>query len=207
MLWDADGVLQRVPPGWEESIRPAIEGHVEDVDGFLAQAFWEERPALRGEVRWLDVLPGLLERWGIPDAYDDMVRVWLSIQPVEDARALVDVVRRSGVPCYLASNQDAHRARFMQENLGYPDLLDGAFYSCDLGAAKPESAYFEAILARLALSADQVLFIDDKDSNVEAAREAGLAAEVWSYREEPAVLRAHLVRHGLPVQGRGQVRD
>ena len=149
------------------------------------------------------MLPGLLERWGIPDAYDDMVRVWLSIQPVEDARALVDVVRRSGVPCYLASNQDAHRARFMQENLGYPDLLDGAFYSCDLGAAKPESAYFEAILARLALSADQVLFIDDKDANVEAAREAGLAAEVWSYREETAVLRAHLARHGLPVPVRG----
>jgi putative hydrolase of the HAD superfamily len=199
VLWDADGVLQRVPPGWQESIRPAIEGRVEDVDGFLAQAFWEERPALRGEARWLDVLPGLLDRWGVSDAYDDMVRVWLSIEPVVDSRALVDVVRRTGVRCYLASNQDAHRARFMQENLGYPDLLDGSFYSCDLGAAKPESAYFEAILARLALKADQVLFVDDNDTNVEAARDVGLAAEVWSYREETAVLRGHLVQHGLEV--------
>jgi putative hydrolase of the HAD superfamily len=199
VLWDADGVLQRVPPGGQESMRPALEGRVEDIDTVLAQALSEERPALRGEVRWLDVLPGLLDRWDLADAYDDMVQVWLSIEPVDDSRALVGEVRRAGVRCYLASNQDAHRAHFMQQNLGYPDLLDGAFYSCDLGAAKPESAYFEAILARLALDADQVLFVDDNDTNVEAAREVGLRAESWSYHEQTAVLRDHLTRHGLEI--------
>ena len=31
VLWDADGVLQRVPGGWEESMRPALEGRVDDI--------------------------------------------------------------------------------------------------------------------------------------------------------------------------------
>jgi putative hydrolase of the HAD superfamily len=199
VLWDADGVLQRVPAGGEESMRPALGGRIDDVDGFLAQAFWEERPALRGEVRWLDVLPGLLARWGIGDAYDDVVRAWLSIEPVVPARDLVRAVRRSGVRCYLASNQDARRARFMQENLGYPDLLDGELYSCDLGRAKPDLAYFEKVLERVALSPGQVVFVDDNVANVEAARSLGMAAETWSYAEPADVLREHLARHGLAV--------
>ena len=60
VLWDADGVLQRVPDGGEESMLPAVEARVEDLDGFLAETALEERPALRGEARWLDLLPGLL---------------------------------------------------------------------------------------------------------------------------------------------------
>jgi putative hydrolase of the HAD superfamily len=177
-------------------MRPAVEGRVEDVDGFLAQALREERPALTGQVSWLDVLPGLLAAWGIAEAHDDVLRAWLTIEPVAVARDLVREVRAGGVPCYLASNQDQHRASYMQERLGYPELLDGAFYSCALGAAKPDPGYFVGVLGRLGLPAEQVLLVDDNPDNVAAARGLGLAAEVWSYREEPDVLRAHLARHG-----------
>lgn len=197
VLWDADGVLQRVTTGAEESMRPALEGRVDDVDACLAQAVLAERPALTGEVRWLDVLPGLLAQWGIGESYDDVVRIWLGIEPVDVARDLVREVRAGGVACHLASNQDEHRASYMQERLGYPDLLDGAFYSCALGAAKPDPAYFAAVLDLLALAPEQVLLVDDNPANVAAARSLGLAAETWSCREDPAVLRAHLALHGV----------
>ena len=49
VLWDADGVLQTVPRGWEHTMRPVVEGHVEDVDRFLVEAFEAEAPSLRGE--------------------------------------------------------------------------------------------------------------------------------------------------------------
>jgi putative hydrolase of the HAD superfamily len=197
VLWDADGVLQRVPGG-EESMRPAVARLVEDVDGFLLEAYDAERPALRGEVRWLDVLPGLLDRWGIPDAYDELLQAWLRIQPVSAARALVPPLRAAGVACYLATNQDEHRGRFMQEHLGYDDLLDGAFYSFELGTAKPEPGYFRGIVTSLGVAPAQVLLVDDNHVNVESARTAGLRAEEWSYREPVALLRDHLARHGLP---------
>ncbi len=196
VLWDADGVLQRVPDGGEESMRPALEGRVEDLDACLEQAVLAERPALAGEVRWLDVLPGLLAEWGIAEAYDDVVRIWLGIDPVDAARDLVREVRSAGVACHLASNQDVHRASYMQERLGYADLLDGAFYSCALGAAKPDPAYFAAVLDLLVLAPERVLLVDDNPANVAAARSLGLAAETWSCREDPALLRAHLARHG-----------
>ncbi len=199
VLWDADGVLQRVPNGWEESMRPALEGRVDDVDGFLAEAYATERPALVGAVRWLDVLPALLARWGIADSFDEVLAVWLSIEEVPGVRDIVGALRASGVRCCLATNQDVHRASYMRETLGYDDLLDESFYSFELGVAKPDPPYFTGILDRLGVGAAEVMFVDDNGRNVEAARSVGLQAEVWSYREDLSVLRDHLARRGLPV--------
>lgn len=202
VLWDADGVLQRVPRGSEESMRPAVEGLVDDVDGFLAEAVRAERPALTGDVRWVDVLPGLLERWGIADARDDVLRIWLSIEEVPGTHELVRALRAAGVRCCLATNQDERRGRLMHEQLGYGDLLDGAFYSYELGLAKPDPAYFAAVADRLGVAPGRLLLIDDNTANVAAARSVGLDAEVWSHREGLRVLRDHLSRRGLPVAGR-----
>jgi putative hydrolase of the HAD superfamily len=196
VLWDADGVLQRVPGGGEESMRPAVAGLVDDVEGFLEEAVLAERPALTGDASWPEVLPGLLERWGVGAALDHVLATWLSIEPVPAARALAAEVRGRGVACHLASNQAAQRAGVMRAQLGYDDLLDGVFFSCELGVAKPDPAYYEQVLRRLDLAPGQVLLLDDNRANVGSARAVGLRAEVWSYREPVEVLRRHLVRHG-----------
>ena len=199
VLWDADGVLQRVPEGSEESMRPALEGRVADVDGFLEQAYRAELPALTGHVSWLDVLPGLLAEWGIADAYDDVLRIWLTIEPIAATHDLVSALRRSGVRCYLATNQAEHRGRYMRDDLGYLDLFDGAFYSHEMRVAKPDPEYFRVIVDTLGIAPGQALFLDDRLDNVESARSVGMRAEMWSYREDLAVLRDHLHRHGVPV--------
>ena len=199
VLWDADGVLQGLPAGWEASMRPAVGHLVDDVEGFLAEAFEAEKATLTGRARWVDVLRTLMQKWGIEDAYDDALQVWLTIEPVLESRHLVEQVRASGVRCYLATNQDVRRGTYMHENLGYADLLDGAFYSYELGLAKPDPAYFTEIARRLELPEDEVLLVDDNADNVAGAREAGLRAERWHHDDGIAALDAHLRRHDLSV--------
>lgn len=199
VLWDADGVLQHLPAGWEASMRPVVGHLVDDVEAFLAEAFAAERPALTGDARWLDVLPGLLERWGIASAYDDALRVWLTIEPVVATRELVSSLRAAGVRCFLATNQDEHRGQHMQVQLGYADLFDDTFYSYELGLAKPDPAYFSAVLERLGLPGGEVLFVDDSAANVASAREVGLRAELWHVDDGVDLLRDRLRAHGLPV--------
>ena len=196
VLWDADGVLQTVPRGWEHTMRPVVEGHVEDVDRFLVEAFEAEAPSLRGEVPWTDQLTALLERWGVPELHDRAIEAWFTILPVEPARALVRRVRAGGVACHLASNQDRTRAARMDAVHGYADLLDRRFYSCELGRAKPEPAFFEAVLAALRLPAEEVLFVDDNPVNVRTAAELGIRALCWNDREQPAVLEGWLRESG-----------
>ena len=199
VLWDADGVLQHLPAGWEASMRPVVGHLVDDVDGFLAEAFEAERPALAGRARWVEVLPVLLERWGLADSYDDAMQVWLTIEPVVETQDVVRALRRHGIRCCLATNQDEHRGRHMQETFGYADLFDATFYSYELGVAKPDPGYFTAVLDRLDAPADRVLFVDDNRANVEAARTVGLRAEQWHVDDGQPALRDHLARHGLPV--------
>jgi putative hydrolase of the HAD superfamily len=199
VLWDADGVLQHLPAGWEASMRPVVGHLVDDVEAFLEEAFAAERPALTGDARWLDVLPGLLEKWGIAHAHDDALRVWLTIEPVVETREIVERLRAAGVRCYLATNQDEHRGQHMHTALGYADLFDGAFYSYEMRVAKPDPAYFRVVLERLGLPAGEVLFVDDNAANVEAARSAGLRAEQWHVADGVDALHALLARHGLRV--------
>jgi putative hydrolase of the HAD superfamily len=197
MLWDADGVLQGLPAGWEASMRPAVGHLVDDVDGFLQEAFAAEKATLTGQARWVDVLRTLMERWGIEDAYEDALAVWLTIEPVLESRELLERVRASGVRCYLATNQDVRRGTYMHENLGYADILDGSFYSYELGLAKPDPAYFEEIARRLDLPAGEVLFVDDNFANVHSARSVGMRAERWHVDDGADALREQLRRHGL----------
>ena len=197
MLWDADGVLQGLPAGWEASMRPAVGHLVDDVEGFLAEAFAAEKATLTGQARWVDVLRDLMRRWDIEDAYEDALAVWLTIEPVVESRELLEKVRAAGVPCYLATNQDIRRGTYMHENLGYAKILDGAFYSYELGLAKPDPAYFEEIARRLDLPAGDVLFVDDNVANVESARSVGMRAEKWHLDDGVDALREVLGRHGL----------
>ena len=180
-------------------MRPVVEGHLTDLDGFLAEAFEAERPALLGQASWLDILPVLLERWGVPHLYDKALQVWLTIVPQPGVRDLVAAMRVEGVRCYLATNQTEHRGRYMVENLGYDALLDGAFWSYELGLAKPDPAFFTTILQQVGLEAGEVLFVDDSVRNVVAARSVGLGAAHWHVDHGLPALRELLRAHTLPV--------
>ena len=62
----------------------------------------------------------------------------------------------------------------MREQLDYDGLCDIDGYSCTLGVAKPEAAYFRRLLELAGVEADQALFVDDSATNIAAAREVGL---------------------------------
>ncbi len=197
VLWDADGVLQHLPGGWHAAMRPVV-GDV-DVDAFINECFVAERPTLSGEGRWTEVLPAVLERWGLEDRYDDVLGVWCRLEAADETPELVRALRSAGVACHLATNQDEHRGQVMEQLFGYDALFDRCFYSYALGVAKPEPVYFETILREIDVPADATLFIDDNLRNVESARSVGLRAEHWSIDEPVDVLREHLAKHGLPV--------
>ncbi|GLY90178.1 HAD family hydrolase [Actinoallomurus iriomotensis] len=52
-------------------------------------------------------------------------------------------------------------------------------YSCELGVAKPDRRAYELVAERLGVAPRECLFIDDNETNVLAARELGMRAEVF----------------------------
>ena len=166
---------------------------------FLDELFAAERPCFDGTEDFRRTLTEALARWGRADAVDEALAVWTEIEPEPHILAVVAELRRNDIAVALASNQQAIRAKYMSEALGYAGQFDHLFYSCLLGHAKPSEQYFEQALRRLSLPGDSVLFLDDREVNVAAARSVGLHAELAQIDRGAVGMRQLLSRYGLPV--------
>lgn len=107
-------------------------------------------------------------------------------------------MRAGGTAVSLASNQQLERARYMSQALGYEKAFDACFYSCHLGYAKLDPAYFRAILRASGTPAGEVLFLDDRPANVEAARSTGMQAEVLDIASGVGPFLQILLHRGAP---------
>ncbi len=67
-------------------------------------------------------------------------------------------------------------------------------YSCETGVAKPDRRAYEIAARRLGAAPRDCLFLDDREVNVVAAREAGMRAEVFRGPEQVRELAADLSR-------------
>lgn len=174
MLWDCDGVLQHGHVDWRERLDRTV------APGFARKVFEAELPALRGERSLRAVLADLVEQESrsgrLPVTVEDLLGIWEQFDLDLEAVALVEEVRRLGVRCLLATNQQDHRVRFMREVHGYDDIVDGAYWSSEVGSMKPDPAFFEHILDDLGVPADRVGFVDDVPANVESAHSLGIRA-------------------------------
>jgi putative hydrolase of the HAD superfamily len=194
VLLDADEVVQH-PGRWEDS----SGRFAERVTGaFLADVGELQQPALRGEIDLFESFGRVARRHGLDvDPAELFPAMWRGIVVDPESLALIAALRAGGYAVHLGTNQEHHRARYMREMLGFDRLFDVGVYSCDIGVAKPDPAYFEKAVSLIGAPAESVLFVDDKQANVDGARSVGLAAERWELSEGHDLLRRLLAGHGV----------
>lgn len=173
ILFDADGVIQNWRPSAVNEIR-ALLSKADDFQPFLQDVLAAEGPCLRGEGDFTQALQQVLNKWQIAIPATQVVQHWESIDVYPGVIQLIKTFARRGIRCHLATNQQHLRAAYMRRHMGYDDLFDQSFYSCDLGVAKPDPLYFSAILGKLRALPENTLFIDDRKENTEAALSVGL---------------------------------
>lgn len=202
LLLDADGVLQRTGgPGWWGRLEERAGERTEELVARLTEL---EGPRLTGGGDLLEDLRVVMADLGLAGDPEELyAAVWLDVEPLSGTLEVVEAVRAAGVEVHLATNQHLRRAAHMQQRLGYDALLGRGFYSCELGVAKPDPAFFTAAARALGASLDELLLVDDSAVNVDGAQEAGAAAVRWHHDEGIPVLRERLARHGLTLDGPG----
>ena len=178
ILFDADGVIQHANADDLPARLQRVLGFIpEDLDAFTREVFEAERPALAGQADFAEMLEPVVARRGAAGVAAELAGIWwCSIEADQAMLAVVGKLRDQGIQCALASNQQRYRAKYMGETLSYNAAFDRTFYSYQLGFTKPDIRYFEAIVAGLPFPPETVLFIDDAEENVTAAREAGFQA-------------------------------
>ncbi|WP_454853004.1 HAD family hydrolase [Promicromonospora soli] len=206
VLFDADGVLQEIPGGFYRSAEPLLGERTREI---LNLASEHERPLLAGDDDFLPVLDGVLRQYGLDvPAADLYAAVWQNIAASPASLDLVRGLRDAGYGVHLGTNQVRRRADHMRATLPYDELFDVKLYSCDLGVAKPDAAFFQKAATRIGAEPATILFIDDHSPNVEGARSTGMAGVHWRIKEGHHALRERLAEHGVaPDVGPGPDDD
>ncbi|MFI6095234.1 HAD-IA family hydrolase [Lentzea sp. NPDC051213] len=158
VLFDMFGVIAR-----DQS--PSVMASMSDSPEFW-DAYWAHRPAYdRGEVTAAEYW----NRVGSAPMVEADVASWSRI----DYRmvALLGSLRAAGRRIALLSNIPEDHALHFERTHEWLSWFEVRGFSCRIGAAKPERAAFEWCRDRLD---DDILFVDDKVENVQAAQRVGM---------------------------------
>jgi putative hydrolase of the HAD superfamily len=197
VLFDADGVLQELPGGWMAAAQPYFGPRTTE---FLQRSHEAQLPTLAGRGDHMAILAAVLAEFGVTVPLEDVYRaIWLAAVPAPASLALVRALRASGYGVHIGTNQERYRAAHMGQVFGYDALFDVSCYSWELGAAKPDPAFFAEAVRRIGGEPTAILFIDDSTANVAAAHDAGLTAVRWCLDDGHDALHALLAGHGVTV--------
>jgi epoxide hydrolase-like predicted phosphatase len=114
-------------------------------------------------------------------------------------RALVQELKAEGYKTALLTNIYAERRTWLR-SLFAEGVIDVYCDSSEVGMRKPEPQIYQRLLELLDLPAEAVVFLDDFEENVAAAREAGIAAIRF---EDADQARCELAQLGVCVKAEG----
>jgi HAD superfamily hydrolase (TIGR01509 family) len=98
----------------------------------------------------------------------------------EECLKLVEEVKAAGTRTAILSNMPHEFLGSVRKRFPVVSKVDVSVFSCEHSIVKPVKAIYEVLLTQLNLPAAEVVFFDDTLKNVEAARDMGIQAHLWS---------------------------
>jgi len=183
MCFDADGVVVNPQMQFSNHLNQAYGISPEMTQPFFRGVF---NDCLVGKANLEEVLPPFLKEWGWQGSVNEFIHTWLVTDHVVDMRVIhkVQLLRHKGIICCLATSQEHNRAEYMKAKMGFVGAFDHLFFSCEVGWQKPHHGYYQHIENTLDLDKKSILFWDDSRVNIEAAREFGWYAEIYTGFQE-----------------------
>jgi putative hydrolase of the HAD superfamily len=99
---------------------------------------------------------------------------WL-VGPYPGAINLLKRLSDQAILACLANTNHLHWQR-VKDEMGIVELFKFAFASHEIGALKPDREAFQFAIDSLGCSAERILFLDDNQINVDAARSIGIVS-------------------------------
>jgi putative hydrolase of the HAD superfamily len=182
ILFDIDGILIT---GEKKlfSHRLAEEHNIplEKVNEFFDNDF---RECSFGRADLKEKIQPYLIKWNWRGNVEDFLKYWFESESVKNKDINKEIlekigrIRERGIKCYIASRQEKYRMKYIADNLGLKNYLDGVFCTCDIGCDKSEPEFFNKVLKELNLVPEEVLFFDDREKNIENAKSLGIEAHL-----------------------------
>jgi len=139
---------------------------------------------LKGHVGEAEFFNQLRDQAPRPVEVDDLRRAWNSMLGQLPPHRLEMLARlRERYRLFLLSNTNythvQQLGRLLEEELGltreeFEAHFEKAYYSCEIGLRKPETAVYRFVLADAGIASETTLLVDDLAANIEGAQGVGM---------------------------------
>lgn len=133
-----------------------------------------------GKVSPQEYHAALNRKLGTTYTFEQFTKAWISILP-EAVPEMPELAERLA-PEYrlmILSNTNELHFRHMMELLPVLHRFERFFLSFKIGYLKPDPAIYNYVLSQVDVPANRLLFIDDLEANIEAAKNAGMSGIVF----------------------------
>jgi putative hydrolase of the HAD superfamily len=171
-----------------------------DLEDFTARYFRERGLYDRGDLASVDYWHKVVSDSAVlDDKCIDTLRRW-DVEMWSDLNremtAWFHEVHAAGIRTALLSNMHFDMAEHARRSFDWLRQLDHVTLSCEVRMVKPEPGIYKHSVEGLGVLPAEACFIDDREENVLAARDAGLMAIRFQNLE---ILRRDLTDIGFPV--------
>lgn len=121
------------------------------------------------------------ELWRWDKAPEELLKYWFDSQNAKNEPLLeiIQEARLKGVRCYIATQQEKYRTGYIRREM-FDSEVDGVFSTAEIGFKKDNPIFFQAILDSLGASPENVLFFDDSQTKLGAAKTLGIQTYLYS---------------------------
>ena len=113
-----------------------------------------------------------------PD-WSEEVMMWhdrwidMAAPAIDDSVTILRALRRADVPVFALSNFGIETFEIGVENYPFLEEFDRRYISGYMGVTKPDPAIYKMVEDDCGIAPDKLLFTDDREENIEAARVRG----------------------------------
>ncbi|MFN4225672.1 MAG: HAD-IA family hydrolase [Hyphomonas sp.] len=177
VAWDFDGVLNRnIHDGvfaWSKTFEQDLGLSLQSFSHYLFGGRFQK--AMVGEACLKELVTEWSEQNGAAGRAGEILDYWFrrDALPDEDTLEIVRRLKARGIRNVMATNNEIHRTRFIEQEMGFGAHMDRIFAAGRMKIAKPDQAYFAHIEETLEIDPAHILLVDDLHENILSARGRG----------------------------------
>ena len=120
------------------------------------------------------------KRYDLAIEFEDFSEIWNNIfWDSPEVNEIIMYLKAKGYPIYLLSNTNELHFSYVIDRFPIVHVLDEWILSFEVGAKKPDKRIYDAIFGKTDVDRTKILYIDDIDAYVSAARSYGMQGLVY----------------------------
>jgi putative hydrolase of the HAD superfamily len=179
IIFDADGVLVHSERRFSKTLAEKHGISIETTLPFFTGPFQE---CLIGNSDLKEIILPYLDKWGWDKGVDVLLEYWFSLESKTDKDLIkyIQELRKEGILCFLATNNEKYRFQYMMDKMGLEKVFDKTYSSAHLGHKKPNQEFFSKLYSKLKnVKKNEILFVDDSIENIEGAKKFGIETDFY----------------------------